>query len=405
MIAKTYGHFKELRSPVRAMVYLHWIYSFVGALTGVFVQIYLYQRFGSVFFNVIAQAILFAGIALGFSGVGALVGVMRANLKWGYVWAFVLLALSFALLYGDVTKNDALLFMALNGFALGIYWLALHTFELTETKNEERAQYSSFLSAGDQVIDLVAPALATLSFFVSRDVFHMGTYTLLFLIAPLTYLAGIPFFRHLRTYRPSPLDLHDVRHFFTDKRNRASQWYFFAGSANYAFAKIGISLAAIILLGTETKVGIFNSVFAVISVAALLFFASKRHYDNRLRFLLITSAVSALFTILPAFSFTLPVYMLYSLGMVVLRPLQRVSAHVVDLETMETLGRKERDFYPTMVLRDLALGFWRIVSLGIFALFISFIGEGEHAVRMIFVILAASFMLQYMGAALMYRKD
>ncbi len=71
---------------------------------------------------------------------------------------------------------------------------------------------------------------------------------------------------------------------------------------------------------------------------------------------------------------------------------------------METLGRKERDFYPTMVLRDVALGFWRIVSLGVFALLINIIGEGETAVRVSFFALAISFLLQYVGAARLYAK-
>jgi hypothetical protein len=404
MIKKTFAHFRELRAPVKAMVYLHYIYSFVGGLTGMFVNIFLYQHFESVAFNVIAQITLYASLMVGFSGIGTLIAWRRWNLKWCYGWAFALLASSFLFLYGEVTKVEALLFMTVNGFALGVYWLALHTFELTETHNDERAQYSSFLSAGDQIIDLLAPAIATLSFVISRDVFHTGTYTLLFIIAPLTYLLGFPLFRHLRSYRPAPLDMHDVRHFFTDARNRTSQLYYFGGSANYAFAKVGVPIAAILLLGTETKVGIFNSLFAVISVFAVLFFASRRHHGNQLQFLFLTSIAAAFLTLLPGAIFTLPVYVLYSIGMVVLKPLQRVSAHVIDLETMETLGRKERDFYPTMILRDVALGFWRIVSLTVFALLIAFVGEGEAAVRASFAVLAISFLLQYIGATRLYSK-
>lgn len=405
MITRTLTHFSALRAPVRAMVYLHYIYAFVGGLTGMFVHIFLYQHFASVVFNVIAQTIYFAGVMIGFSGIGAVFAWKHWNLKWAYAWAFALLSGSFVFLYGEVTRTEALIFMTANGFALGIYWLALHTFELTETHSDERATYSSFLSAGDQVIDLLAPAIATLSFIISRDVLHVGTYTLLFIIAPLTYLLGIPLFRHLHSYRPKPLDLHDVRHFFTDKRNRTSQLYYFGGSANYAFAKVGIPIAAILLLGTETHVGIFNSLFAVISVFVVLFFASRRHHGNQLQFLFLTSIAAAFLTLLPGAIFTLPIYILYSIGMVVLKPLQRVSAHVIDLETMETLGRKERDFYPTMILRDVALGFWRIVSLGVFALLISIIGEGETAVRTSFIALAISFLLQYIGAKRLYQKN
>ncbi len=403
MVKKTIARFQTLRAPVRAMVYLHWLYSFVGALTGVFVHIYIYQLFDSVLVNAIAQAVYFFGVVIGFSGVGALAGLYRVDLKRGYLWAFIVLAGSFGFLFGDVSRIDAFTFMLANGFGLGLYWLTLHTFELTETKNDERDMYSSFLSAGDQVIDLVGPALAALTFIISRDILHTGSYTLLFIIAPFCYLLGIPFLRHLRSYRPAPVEFDDVRHFFRDKKNRVSQLYFFGPSANYASAKIAVPIAVILLLGTETRVGVFNAVFAVVSMVVILFFSGMRHGGNRLSFLFWTSSAGALMSTLPALIFTLPVYILYSLGMVVLKPLQRVSAHVIDLETMETLGRKERDFYPTMILRDVALGTWRITSIGVLVLFIGIVGEGEVAVRASFIFLALSFALQYIGARAMYR--
>ena len=85
MFKTTLNRFRELRPPVRAMVYLHWVYGFVGAMTSVFVQIFLYQRFSSVSFNIIALAVYFIGCALGFSLIGALMGKWRVNMKWGYV--------------------------------------------------------------------------------------------------------------------------------------------------------------------------------------------------------------------------------------------------------------------------------------------------------------------------------
>lgn len=391
----------RLRPPVRAMVLLHWCYDLVGAMTGVFVQIYLYQEFASVAFNVQTLIIYFFSVIVGFSGVGALAGVYRMNMKWGYLAAFIALAGSFALLFGDVSRTDAVWFTVVNGFGLGLYWLTLHTFELTETRNDERDLYSSLLTAGGQVIDLAAPIAVTALFFLSERVFGLGAYTLLFAVSPFVYLAGVPLLGALRTYRPEPIDWHDVRHFFLDRRNRASQLYFFGGSASFALSRIAIPLAAITLLGTETRVGIVNAIFAAISAGVILFVARIRHPGNRMRFLFVTSILAALVTAIPAFWFALPAYLVYALGMVLLRPLQRTSAHVIDLETMETLGRKERDFFPTMVLRDVALGFWRIVSLAILAAVMAVAGEGEGAIRACFAVLALSYVVQYIGARMM----
>lgn len=386
------------------MVYLHWVYGFVGAMTSVFVQIFLYQRFSSVSFNIVALAVYFIGCALGFSLIGALMAGWRVNMKWGYVWAFVVLCLSFLFLYGDVTKNDALLFSFCNGFGLGLYWVTLHTFELTETRDHERDYYSSVLSAGDQIIDLAAPAFATFLFYLSKDVFRIGSYTLLFAVSPLLYLLGIPLFRHIRTYRPSPIDKADVHHFFHDRKNRQAQLYLFAGSANFSFGRIVLPIAAIMFLGSETHVGLFNTVFAIISAIALLVLSHYRHSGNRLRFLFITAMATSAATLIFAARFDLMIFVLFSLAAVVLKPLLRVSSHVIDLETMETLGIKGRDFFPTMILRDAAFGVWRVLALLLLAVLITFVGEGESAVRLGLVLLAVATALLYPGAALLYRK-
>lgn len=397
-------HFRALRPPVRAMVYLHWIYSFVGGLTSMFVQIFLYERFGSVTFNIVGMMLYFIGCAVGFSLVGAIASWYRLNMKWGYAYAFVALCTSFLLLAGDVTKVDALAFMLANGVGLGLYWVTLHTFELTETHDHERDYYSSVLSAGDQLIDLAAPALATVLFFLSSTVLHWGSFALLFIVAPLIYLSGLPFFRRIRTYRPSPIDKEDLRHFFHDRKNRHAQLYLLGGSADYALKKVVLPIAAIIFLGSETNVGVFNAFFAVLSAVVLIGLSKHRHSGNRLRFLFITSMCSAAIALFLALRFDFAAFIIFSLLSVVLRPLLRVSEHVIDLETMETLGLKGRDFFATMVLRDAALCFWRVLVLVCFATIIFFVGEGAPAVRLGFTMLAGATLLTYFGATLLYKK-
>lgn len=404
MLKTTLLRFNELRPPVKAMLYLHWTYSTVGALTAMFVHIYLYQRFESVEFSAIAQAVNFFGLLLGFSAVGTIAAHFRMNIKWGYAWAFVALCASFFFLFGQVTKGDAMWYMFTNGFGLGLYWLTLHTFELTETKNHERDYYSSFLSAGDQVIELAAPALATVLFIISGDLLQLGSYTLLFAISPLIYLCGVPFVRRIGSYRPLPIDREDVRHFFGDKKNRLSQVYYLAGSGCLVFSRIGIPIASIFFFGSEKQVGLWNTFFAIISTFVVIVVSHHRNSGNRLRFLFITTLCSALAALLIGVWYTFAAFLIFALASIILKPLLRVSGHVIDLETMETLGRKEKDFFATMIFRDAAFGVWRILCLLLFALLVHLEGEGEFAVRMSFIGLAVSTLLLYYGATLLYRK-
>jgi len=383
------------------MLYLHWIYGFVSSITGVFVQIYIYQLFHDVRINVLAQAILFTGIVVGFSVLGYLFSLLRANLKWGYLYAFIVLAGSFIFLHGDIGRAQALWFMFCYGIGLGLYWLTLHTFELTETKNEERDLYSSLLSAGDQVISLLGPVVATITFYLSTNM-GWGSYTLLFIISPIIYLLGLPLFRYIRAYHPQPIEWNDVIHFLQDRKNRFSHLYFFVRSANYGFSKVAFPLAAVIFLGTEMSVGLFNSFFAVLSVFSLVYLSRFRHTENRLVFLFVITTLQIIIALILAGTFSFWMFILFSLASIILSPLARVSQHVIDLETMETLGRRDTDFYATMVLRDFALWVWRIVSLGVLLIILLIIPDTVTAVRVIFVGIALSCLATYAGARLMF---
>ena len=201
------------------------------------------------------------------------------------------------------------------------------------------------------------------------------------------------------------MDMHDLRHFFFDRANKRSQLYFLAGSMGYSFSKIALPVAAIIFLGSEKHVGIFNASFAVLSAFMVMFFSKKRHPKNRLQFLFYTSMIAGCATFFFALFFHLYVFIVYSLALLLLVPLLRISAHVIDLETMDALPREGKDFYSTMVLRDVALWFWRIVSLLTLAVIILIFGDGETAVRIALFGYALAHILGYIGASRLTQRS
>ncbi len=403
MLRTMLNNFQTLRPPVKAMVYLFWIYVFVSSLTGLFVQLFVYSTFQSIAVNVIALAVDFFGIMLGFCVVGAIFAKWSLNLKWGYVFSFVFMAASFGFLYGSVSRLDAMLFMLAHGIGSGIYWLTIHTFELTETKNDEREFYSSMLSFGGQLIGVVAPIIGTTLLYFSEKLFHGQTFTLLFVIAPITYLAGLPFFRKISDYRPKPITKTDVKHFFTDRRNRFSQLYLFGDSLTMTWETALIPVASLLLLHDVKHVGIFNSVFAILSVFILVFISRFRHSGNRMLFLAATALPMSFLAGLPVLSFSLAVFIVYTIGMMILGPLSRTARHVIDLETMETLAHKESDFFPTMIFRDFSLWVWRVIGSLLILLIIGIVSSEEKAVRFGFGLLVFSPMIMLLGAFFMYK--
>lgn len=400
MFATTLSRFKIMRSPVRALLGVYWVYSFTGGLIGAFTQIFLYDQFTSVSLNIVATVIFYTGIMLGFCVPGMMAALWRLNLKHGFLWSFVAMGLALIYFLQASTVATAYLAMFLWGFGQGIFWLTINTFELSETKAEERDFYSSILNAGNQILSLVGPACAVLLIWLSGHIFHIGTFTLLFTVAPVMYLLGFLFFARIRDYRPQPIVWADVRHFFFDRRNQAAQLYTLGTGFQQILDVTIPPLLILLVLGTPLNVGVYNTFFALFSVFCVIVVAQYRTPANRLKIYGLTTLGLVLATIWFGYSFSFVALVIYTIVVGILSPHMNISSHVVDLNSME-IGRTESDFYATMILRDFFLWIWRSVGGLTFLAVITLLGTQKEILQMGMYLLATMLLLMYAGAFLL----
>lgn len=92
------AHFRSMRTQLRSLIFLFWVYSFVSRAVSAFSQIYIYQMFDSVQLNIIASMASFTGIMIGFSIYGAIAAQFRLNAKYGFLLSFIFTALGLILL-------------------------------------------------------------------------------------------------------------------------------------------------------------------------------------------------------------------------------------------------------------------------------------------------------------------
>lgn len=391
-----------MRPSLRSLIFLYWIYAFAGGLIGVFTQIYLYQKFTSLSLNVIATMVFYTGIMVGFTVPGILATYLRLNIKRGFLWSFIAMAAAILYLLRIDSVASAYLAMFFWGFGNGIYWLTVNTFELTETKDEERDFYSSILNAGNQILSFVGPASATALIWLSQYVFHTGTFTLLFTVAPTVYLLGFFCFKSIRDYYPPRIEWADVKHFFVDRRNQAAQVYTLGNGIEQTLGVTIPPLATLFILGTVLKVGIYSTFAAIFSAVCILFVARYRKPSRRLLIYGLTMIGIVLATAWLGYAFTLTALIIYTAVLAFLSPLQNISTHVFDLKIME-VGRKETDFYATMILRDIALWFWRCVGGALLLVLFGFFAGERTLLSIGLYLLAGSFLLRYFGAFLLLR--
>lgn len=402
MLNHAVENFKAMRPSVKALVFLYWIYSFAGSMVGVFTQLFLYQRFTSLPLNIIATILFYTGIMLGFCIPGFIAAVRHLNIKQGFFWSFVLMGVSILYLLGTDSMIHAYLAMLFWGVGQGVFWLTVNTFELAETEDHERDFYSSALRAGNQVLSLAGPASAVFLIWLSDSILHLGTYTLLFTVAPAVYLLGFFCFSRIRDYRPQPIRWADVRHFFVDRRNQAAQIYMLGSGFQDTLGVIIPPLVILAILGTTLRVGLYNALFAAFSAVCVIVIARYRTPENRLAIYGVTTAVLAAVTAWFGWAFSLAALVIYTVVEGVISPILGVSSHVIDLSSME-IGRKGSDFYATMVLREIFLWIWRSAVGIAFLILVGLLGTEHASLSSGLYLLAAGIVITYAGAFLFLR--
>jgi hypothetical protein len=392
--------FRALRPQVRALVYLYWIYMFATAVIGVFTQIYVYQTFSSVSFNIVTSMLSFTGLMLSFCGYGAVAARLGISSRYGFLLSFLFTSVGIVMLAGAGDIPGAASAMTMIGTGAGFFWLTIHTYELVETHDHERDVYSTYLSAGTQIIFLVGPAVATALIYTAH-VLGWSELVLLFLATPFIFILGFFFFDSLSDYRPAPIRGVDVAHFVSDSRNRAAQLYLFGGAASHILQESLLPLVLITVLGTTLHVGSFNTVFAIVGAAALLLVGAHRHSGNRLHILGICAGVIMILSILLGHALSVLMLIVYAFGTNIAQPLLRVSEHVIDLQTLGSVGHHESDFYPTMIFRDFSLWAWRMVAGFALLAVISSVDVDAQALTIGMYFIAGSFVLLYVGASIL----
>jgi hypothetical protein len=164
-----------------------------------------------------------------------------------------------------------------------------------------------------------------------------------------------------------------------------------------------IPLAALTILGNEMRVGIFNAAIAILSSVLILILGKYRDKGNRFIFLCVATILGSVFLYLLGYYMSSTILVIYAIASLFLDPIKDVSNHVISLQTMESIGRRGKDFYATMILRDFSLWVWRMV-IGVLLLYTStLIADPSLMIKIgIFAIIAVEY-ITVLGAYILLK--
>jgi len=388
MFKKTLTKFNSFSKTIKSMVFLFWTYKFIQIITDIFISTFVLIQTQSFKALIIYQIVYLTGTFFGFSMWGYLLSVFKISMKWNYLKAFILYLISFLilLLFHD-NFTSLLVFAAINGLGMGMFWISTHSYEMLYTNDNGRDFYSSMLSTGSQILSIISPIIATALFFIAKYIVHTETFTFLFLILPFICLFALFFVFKLPHFIPPKISINDIKQLFFSKKIKTERLYYITSIAHHITILTIIPFLALTAMKNVINIGILETIMGIFSIIIVIALSHIRHQENRIKILLyatyglITGSIFLFFSDISHYY-----YIVFALIFVFFKPMYRISQHVIDLYSIESITSKKIHFYPALLYRDFVLWIGRIAILGTL-LFISVIVSSDIITSKIGVII------------------
>lgn len=372
MLSTFLNTFFRLPLSNRSMIYLMWIYSLGGVITGVFLNIYVFKIHSSIEDLIIYNLVFYTASFAWFWLLGWLMSLLIANIRNMYYISYVLFIVAYyVLLAFDGTLSAVYIFGILFGLGNGSFWNAVHTQELKNIENQNRDFYSSSISAGQNIISIVVPFVVAFIFYIT-DLYQMDGYWVLFETLPIVYLFSFIFIHHIDSYFPPKITRKDVSNFFDLKKYKFGHLYFLIRGISHGFVITTMPIITIMMLKNEVNIWLFQGILTLVSTFLIVYLSTRRMSTNRMLYFSWISTGLCLMYIFFWWQFHFVGFLIFSLLGLFLNPLFRISEHVYDLHLMDGIKTEESDFYPGMILREVILWTGRLISI-VFLLFFLYV--------------------------------
>lgn len=146
---------------------------------------------------------------------------------------------------------------------------------------------------------------------------------------------------------------------------------------------------------TEFNIWLFQALLTFISTFLIIHLSLKRSKTNRVKYFFYFSFFILLNYILFWLNFTTIWYIIFSFIWLFLNPIYRVSEHVYDLALMDNIKTNDSDFYPAMVLREIILYAWRLLSIILIFLLLKYWLNTEETLKISLIICWFIFLIKY----------
>ncbi len=401
MIFNQYLTFKnnltKLNKQSFAIVKIMFFYNFSSVILNTFFGAIIYKINNSLMDLLIYSLIMIFISDLFFILFGILISVFKLSMKKNYYFSIIVNTFSYIwLIFNNTTLLDFYIFGILHGISIGTYWLSLHTYELTHTKDKDRDFYASVLSLGTQILKLFVPFLSTIIFFISIKLFD-NEYLLLVYIIPLIYIFSLSPLKDIEEFSAQKLSINKLKEKLFTYENKIITIYTFFDSFKFGNLIVLNSYITIIALNSLLNIGIATTIFSIITLLLTGIISNYRNINNRIKIMFI-GIIGIMFAYIPLYyEINIYTYIWWSLILIIFNPLYEITSRVINLYSMEKL-MIEDSFYTGMIYRALILWFGRVFSLSFFIYTYSILNNEKLIIFIMITMFLISYLVEYIMA-------
>ena len=401
MIFNQYLTFKnnlvKLNKQSFAIVKIMFFYNFSSVILNTFFGAIIYKINNSLMDLLIYSLIMICVADLSFILFGVLISIFKLSMKKNYYFSIIVNTFSYIwLVFNNSTLNDFYIFGVLHGISIGSYWLSLHTYELTHTKDEDRDFYASVLSLGTQILKLLVPFLSTIIFFISIKLFD-NEYLLLLYIIPLIYIFSLKPLQDIEEFEAQKLFISKFKKELFTYENKIITIYTFFDSFKFGNLIVLNSYVTIIALNSLLNIGIATTIFSIITLLLTGIISNYRNLNNRIKIMFI-GIVGVIFAYIPLYyEINIYTYIWWSLMLIIFNPLYEITSRVINLYSMEKM-MIEDSFYTSMIYRTLILWLGRVFSLSLFIYIYSVVNDEKLVISIMITMFLISYLVEYVMA-------
>jgi len=388
MFKKLLSKFIKLPDSNKSMVYLMWIYWVWWIIWNFFINIFIYQKNNSIEDVIIYNLFFILSTFIWFSILWYLFSLFRKDIKYMYYFSYILFIISFLILF--INKElyfFILIFAILYWLWNWMFWCWIHTQELFFVKDKYRDLYSSSIYIWLNINGIITPLIVATIFLLSDKIIKINAYLVLFFILPFVYSISFLFIKKLNTYIPNKVSKKEFYNFFNFKKYKFALFYIFFSSLHQWILLILWPIISIYLLKNEVSVWLFEWLMAFLSIFSLIIITYYRNISNRIKIMWYIIIFIFINNIIFSLNFTKIWYIYFILIWIIIMPIYRVSEHIYDLQIMDSIKLKWKDFFSAMLFRDLVIFISRLLLLLSLLLIISIWIDLENILKFSIVLI------------------